>query len=149
MVILKVKIKRNQTSSGTKYTYPPEYDPRKIQVLCYESMLPENYAEVVSRGNKDEYLIGCVSDGDADVFLKSKDIQEISETEAKILGEAWTRRATKITDPEKVIAVLAKSVRGETLTQTEKDSIDPNKPDSGIILSKSFTECLDELKIKI
>ena len=51
---LKVKIKRDETAEKTSYTYPPEYDPQKIQVMAYESGLPENLVAVQARGYKDE-----------------------------------------------------------------------------------------------
>lgn len=148
MKILKVKARREQTSRGTHYTYPPEYDARKIQVLCYESSLPENYDKVVVRGNKDEFLIGVVDDVDASVFLTSPDIKEITKTEAMSLGEQWTKQAQKVTDEKKVLLIVAKAARGEQLTQEDKKALDPADPEQGVNLSRSFTDVLNELEQK-
>jgi len=48
----------------TSYTYPPEYDAKKIQVLCYEKG-----EERKTRDDGYQFLIGVVKDGDAVAFL--------------------------------------------------------------------------------
>jgi len=140
--ILKVKIKRDQTPAGTHYTYPLEYDAKKIQVLCYEST---GELEVVqNRGNKNEYCIGVVKDEHASQFLKSKDIIEITQKNANVLGRKWRPQREKIIDQEKVMMILAKIGQGKGLTQIEKDALNPDKAEAGINKSVLFDDLLNE-----
>lgn len=143
--ILKVKIKREQTSASTHYTYPPEYDAQKIQVMVYESMMPENLQVVKDRGNKDEYLIGVVKDEDATQFLASKDIVEINYNVALNQGNQWTKQVLKMTDPEKVALICQKIANNEALTAEEKNALDADNPEPGVTKSRSFQQGLDEL----
>jgi len=149
MKILKIKVKREQTQVGTHYTYPPEYDPYKIQVLCYESSLPENQINVVARGNKDEFLIGCVKNIDAPQFLANPDIIEITEVEALTLGNIWTKQVEKIVDQDGLLLLLAKVAKGQELTLQEQDLLNPANPNAYIQLSRSFSDVLNELKTKL
>ena len=149
MRILKIKVRRQQTKAGTFYTYPPEYDAEKIQVICYESVLPENYKKVVERGNEEEFLIGVVRDDDASTFLCSSNVQEINREEAVTLGNQWLKQTERIADLGKVLVIMAKVCRGESLNQREKDALDPNKPEQGINLSRSIEDILQELATKL
>lgn len=145
MKLIKMKIKRNQTAERTRYVYPKGYDATKVRFgPVYESFLPENYDEVVARGNTDEFILIGVSDADAPGFLADPDAKELTYEEAAALGGAWTKQIEKITDPGKVIAIAAKVVKGEALTQEEKEALDPDSPVSGINKSRSFKESLDE-----
>ena len=78
MRIVKVKaILTPNSGGGIHYNYPKEYDPEKINVLCYEHV--GDKAAVEGRGTVDEYLIGLVSDEDAINFLKSDKIIELTK----------------------------------------------------------------------
>ena len=145
MKILKVKIKRNQGGGKTSYTYPPQYNAQKFDVLVYESQLTDGYNKVVGKGNKEEIVIGTVQDDDAASFLVSPDITEITKAEADVfLGEDLDKKVEKITDQNEVLRVLAKVARKETLSMEDLDVIDPKKPTKGIGSSKSFNETLGE-----
>ncbi len=147
--ILKIKIGRNQTGSGTSYIYPPEYDSSKINVLSYESIVKENEDIIKVRGNKEEYIIGVVKDVDAPGFLVSADIVELNQTEAETTGNLWRPQVTKIEDRDKVIQILAKVALNQDLTQTEKDAINPDKEEPGIGKSRSFAAMLSEAKANV
>lgn len=141
--ILKILIDRESKNGGTHYTYPPEYNAKHIQILAYESSYEED--NVKSRGNKDEYVIGVVSDEHVPTFLKNDNISEISVEEANKLGNRWTRQIEKISDEKKVLSILAKNLRGEELTQEDKDAIDPHKEAIGINKTKAFSDSLKEI----
>ena len=145
-IILLVKAKRSRNSGGgTHYTYPPEYDAQKIQVLCYESS-GEN-SIVSARDNSAqpyEFLIGVVSDEDSIQFLKSHDIREIHQVEANEKGRRWRPQVERVIDQGKVMMILAKHARGEELTQEELDVIDPEKSNLGINKSQLFDDLLLE-----
>ena len=142
MKMLKVGVIRSKISGGgTHYTYPLEYQAQKIQILGYESGDESN--DIATRGDKDEYCIGVVKDVDAPQFLKSPDITEITRDDAILLGNKWRKQTETITDQNKVISIIAKKMRNEALSQKEIDALDPNKAETGINKSKSFTEMLD------
>lgn len=142
--ILLIRAKRSQMPGGvTHYEYPPEYDAMKIQVLCYESV-GEN-TTVTARDSvphPHEFLIGVVSDTNAEQFLKSPDIREIHQTEANEKGRRWRPQVDKITDQGKVMGILAKHARGEELSQDELDAINPEHSTPGLNKSQSFDELL-------
>lgn len=145
MKVLKVHIQRDRNEARTHYTYPPEYDAQKIQVLAYESSLQKNFLKVVERGDIDEYLIGVVKDEDAPKFLKSSHIEEIDTDTTLELGEDWTETVERITDPIKVMTALKKMKAGESLTPEEDDAINPDNPALGVSRSRSFRDHLAEI----
>jgi len=140
--ILRVKAKRDKTNGVTRYTYPAQYDAKKINVLQYESMSDDGLDDIKARGMKDGYLIGVVSDEDAPEFLKSRDIVEIDFETAVTLGTRWRKIVDTITDPSRVINILAKKARGIDLEEVDVNAIDPLKPELGINRRMSFREKL-------
>lgn len=139
----KINIQREHPEEGrTHYTYPKEYDPKKIQVLAYESTGCES--DVTKRGDTEEYLIGAVADADAEIF--SKIGEELTEEEITTLGNKWTKQVEKITDQETVLKICAKAALGETLTDEEKAVINPDNETKGINKSKSFSAGLQDIK---
>ncbi len=143
--LLKVKIKREVSSGKTSYTYPKEYDPQKFDVIAYETSLSGKYNEVVKRGNDHEYVIGLVDENDIKGFLKCPDIVEINRQQAQqFFGSDFDKSEPIITDMPKVLLTVAKSVRGESLAQEEKDLLDPNHPSRGINKTKTYKNVLDE-----
>ena len=143
--ILKVKIKRTQGGGKTSYTYPPQYNSQKFNVLVYESQLTGGYDKVVGAGNKQEIVIGMVQDADAAGFLASNDIVEITKQEADVfLGEDLDKTTEKITDQNAVLSVLAKVARKETLSADDLKVIDPKDSKAGITQSRSLNDALKE-----
>ncbi|RLI43722.1 hypothetical protein DRO59_00125 [Candidatus Bathyarchaeota archaeon] len=145
MRFLLVRIKRTQISGVRHYDYPPEYNARKVQFgPIYESTLPENEKKILARGGKDEYCLIGVKDEDAPSFLKSDDITEVTEEEAREIGNKWIKRFVTVVDARKVMMITAKAALGKSLTKAERDALDPDKPEIGINKTKSFDEVLDE-----
>ena len=143
--LLKVKIKRSQENGKTSYTYPKEFEATKFQVLVYETQLEGKLSHVVGRGNKDEYVLGFVDEQFVSDFLKNPDIKIIDRSEARnFLAEDYEKSIEKVNDQNKVLTILAKSVRGESLSSLELAALDPNNPEKGIIRTKTFKEVLDE-----
>ena len=140
--ILRVKAMLTVSGVNTHYNYPPEYDAEKIKVLCYEHV--GDKAAIVARGQTFEWLIGVVSDEDAPNFLKSDNITEMTQQQAIVSGRKWRPQVEVITDQGRVLSILAKSVRGETLTQEDIDGIDPENVAKGIRKSQLFDDLLQE-----
>ena len=141
MLILQVKaILTPNGGGGIHYNYPEEYDAEKINVLCYEHV--GDMAAVEARGLEYEYLIGLVSDEDAVQFLKSDMVTELTQTSATEKGRRWRPQVDKIADITKVLLTLAKSARGNQLTQEDLDAITPEKATAGINKSELFDDLL-------
>lgn len=143
MKILKIRIKRKQSDHGTHYSYPKEYEPSKIKVLCYETTNMDNYNEIINRGNDHEFLVGLVRDEDADKFLESKYVEELTYKQALSYGKKCIKEEIKIIDESKVLSVLDKVLNDKKLTIREKNSINPNKSAKGVNLINSFKSILD------
>lgn len=145
MKILKIKARRRQAKGHTSYHYPVGYDASKINVLGYESMSDKGKADIISRGNFDEYLIGVVSDNSMASFTQSDDIVEINREEAISLGGEWIKQVEKVLDERRVLAVCAKAALGKKLNNDEKEILDPKSETTGINITKSFTQRLDQV----
>lgn len=145
MKLLKVKIRRETKNGVTHLEYPNEYRSDLVNVLAYETK-----EERLKRLDKDtiHYCICVVSDKVGRIMLQSGDITEITETEFLNLGNKWRPQKEIIRDQDKVISIVGKSIRGESLTQSEKDALDPDKEEIGINKTKSFNDVLEEQKRK-
>lgn len=146
MKILKVKVKRSKNpEGGTHYTYPPEYDARKIQVLCYESIGdPTTVNDRDKTAEPYEFLIGVVNDGDASSFLESSDIEEIDQTTANSSGRLWRPQVVRIDNQERVLEIADKVFNNISLTQLDKSALNPDSSEPGISRSKLFDNLLAE-----
>ena len=143
--LLKVKIKRAQDAGGTHYEYPKEYDPRKFQVLCYETQLTDRLNVVKNRGNNNEYVLGFVEEEFIGGFLKNPDIELLTRVEGEVfIGADLHKSEEKIVNQNKVLLALAKSARGQRLTKKEEDMLDPENKEPGINKTKTLHEVLDE-----
>jgi hypothetical protein len=157
MVLLKMRIKRTKNGESTHYDYPvPYYDAHKVIFgPFYESGLEEVAKEVRDRNDDDEFIVIGVDEANAPNFLESngkKDAsgfewktEEITQAEAEALGAKWTKQEEKITDQSKVIKILAKVGRKETLTQDELNALNPDHEEKGINKTESFAESLGKV----
>ena len=157
MKLIKLKIKRDQTSEKTSYTYPtPYYDARKVKYgPIYEGGLNEVVeSDIKPRGNKDEFIIIGVADVDFDGFMQADGYErsgftysaiEVDKIKTVEKGNKWTGpQIEKITDQAAVTKILVKVAKKEKLTVEDEKVIDSNDPTPGIVKSKSFEEDLDE-----
>jgi len=157
MKLIKLKIKRTQTSGKTSYEYPtPYYVATKVKYgPIYEGGLNEIVeSDIKPRGNKDEYILIGVADEDFDSFMQADgyekngfifEAKEIDKVKTLEHGNKWTGPQTeKITDQAAVMKILVKIAKKEKLTVDENKAIDPDDPTPGIVKTKSFEEGLDE-----
>lgn len=148
MRLLKIKIGRERVNNATKYTYPqPHYDMLSIIFgPIYEGGRTENCPEIWARATKDKgdefILVGVTDNLQLVEALKNPNIKEALRTDFIIEGHKWMGQEEKITDQRKVTLILAKIGRGEVLTITDKNALDPNHPEIGINKTKTFEERL-------
>ena len=106
--ILLVKIGRDKSGGRTHFTYPTEYDPKKIHVSTYEGFGQAGRDDIAIRGGTFTYLIGITKDDDALKFLESKDITELSYDDAITMGSLWRDQVVKINDEAKIVEIAQK-----------------------------------------
>jgi hypothetical protein len=146
--ILKSKVKRVRTGARVQYTYPPEYDATKINVIGMETMQhAAKFVEVDARAAEGadgyEYMLGVVSDADAPAFLASADIVEVTRAAAIVEGDTWMNARTVIQDDNVIIGVLDKVSKSEVLSKEDEDAIDPTNAVVGLTTSPDFTDRVD------
>jgi len=153
MRLLKMKIQRIDDGGHTHYEYPtPFYDAYKVKFgPIYESGIDTGLAGVKDRAKNDEFILIGVEDVDVGQFLEAdkvidKDHQyttvELTQAEAVTFCDAYTAQIEKIMDMDKVITILAKVGRGETLTQIELDALNPNSSEIGINITPKVSDIL-------
>ena len=151
-----MRIKRTNENGATHYTYPPQYIAEKINSgfgPIYEG--GECASDSWERNADDEYILIGVADTDADQFLKADgytdgsgfvyEAKEVTKEKAIEDCDKWVKVREKMNDQTKVISILAKIAREETLTQVDKDALNPTvKNVSGIVNTESLRELLDK-----
>lgn len=155
MKFLRMRIRRQDLEGRTHYTYPSCYEANKIIIgPIYEGGLEWQEKKIRDRKKEDEYILVGIDDSNLSQFLKAQKllednfyygVEEVDLNDAKTIGDNWTEQTEKITDEKKVLMICAKAIRGEALSQAEKDAIDPEKDTPGIIRTKKFSEILDEI----
>ena len=104
--------------------------------------------DIDNRGGVDEFLIGAVQDVDLAQFISSPEIVEIQRSEAEtFFGEDIDLSIVKILRPDEVMEVLMKQARGESLSQKEKESIDPDKSTRLVARTKTLRQRLDDFGV--
>lgn len=150
MRLLKIKVKRVRESGATHYTYPqPHYDMLNIVFgPIYEGGMDKNLPSIWARASQDsgdEYIIVGVKNINVEKALINDDIQEITKQECLDYGSLWTGGSVPvITNMDKVVQILAKVARNESLTIEEKNSIDPKSSEPGINNTPTFEEDLNK-----
>ncbi|GAG13239.1 unnamed protein product [marine sediment metagenome] len=132
MAYLKVRINCYRPTPKTKkFEYPPEYDSKKIYVMCYGED---------SSGST--LCIGMVDDRNKKKFLRSSRIEEITRDEFIDLGTLWHTRRKKITNIDIVFNIIKKITDGVKLAEDDYRALDPKYENEGINISETFEEKL-------
>jgi len=139
MKVLKAKIKVEQTGNRTKYIYPKIWldNIKKIPVILYPN---DNTDDIKEVDQTYKTIFVTVPDDLYDTFLKSPEFSKHDQIEMDNFAEKHLPVKDRITDPEKVIGILAKSILGTPLTKEEQDAINPEKTELGINKTKSWEE---------
>jgi hypothetical protein len=130
--IIKVKMNRVQNGNRIHNDFPVSYDPKKVKVLAYEDLDDVNK----------EYCIGVIADEDLASFTASSDIEEIDQATANTLGLVWRPQVNRITNQQKILAILDKVHNSTGLSLTDQDAIDPDNAEPGVNKSALFTDSL-------
>jgi hypothetical protein len=147
MILLKVKIKRDEKKGSTHLSYPtPYWDSKKV-------MFGPIYEDVQrGQGRTWSFCVIGVSELDAPNFLRGHnkkdgdhryEVIEISKEEAISICDPWVPVVEVPTDRDAIMAALARKARGKG-TREDDDILNPDHPAIGYNKTKSFKERLEQ-----
>ena len=141
MKYLKIKVTKEIVGGQTTYTYPNWYDAKKVNILMYETSFGKGKVNSEGRGNNDEFIHCVVEDIYGETINTEVDVEDMLRADFIADADVIYETTEKITSPDKVMSILGKQARGETLTQEDNDALDPqNKDVAGIVISQTFGE---------
>ena len=116
-------------TKGTRFVYPPSFNAQEIE---HKKTGIHLYAENILQG-------GLLLRFDDDTFVARRYINQPGVSILpKPQADAWiaTNRASdpeeETTDPNRMLAILAKSAASIALSTEDLDALDPDKPERGI-----------------
>lgn len=139
MKVLKAKIEVDHSSGGTRYIYPSIWleNKEKIPSILYPG---NRLDEVEENGKTYQIVYPCIPLDLVSAFLANPNFSVCTEDEVRACSDKHYPESPHITDEARVIAILAKSARGEELLPEESAAIDPNNPEPGITTSPKWSD---------
>ena len=131
MKTVNVKIEQKAEGGRTHSVYPPECGARWIVVET------DSFEE---NGKSFQWRLGLMPDERANYLSSTypEFYQIVTDEQANEIGKRYFPKTEKITDDKKILSILAKKSRGESITKEEEDAIDPEKDVPGIQYTKEF-----------
>jgi len=134
---LRVKITRGDMAAGENMMkYPACWDAYEVEGAKVGPIL---YSGRIRAGDDFEYCLVCFhNDEVADRYLRScpLEILELSEEAAnEFIRNEWEGRDMPeevVTDPNRVMAIMAKKMAGLELSEDDLKVLDPDEPTRGI-----------------
>lgn len=134
MKLVLVKITKNTTPGQPRMKYPSIYDPYEIDAV---KIGPIIYEGRIARGEDYEHCLICLPDEVADKYAQDPDITIVTKDEA----DAWlaqnpdlqSRPSETVTDPNRILAIMAKKTAGLDLSEEDLAALDPESPVPGIV----------------
>jgi len=139
MKVLKALIEVNHEGGGTNYLgYPQVWLDNKESIPAI--LYPENRDEEIVIGDKlFKVVFPLVPEEKVAEFLAAGlELADPIEVEAAS-NKHWPKREV-VNDQAKLNTILLKVARKETLTPLDEKALDPNDPESGVIMTKNFVE---------
>ena len=137
MKFIVVTIVRSTDPTAPPMQYPVVYNPTEVDRMREGPMLRDGG---LGRGESTEEMLLHIDDAVADAYALNKDVRILileSEVDAWISNTADLRGEPmeRVTDVDRLIAILAKQAAGKTFTVEDLDSVDPTKSTRGINLT--------------
>jgi hypothetical protein len=141
MKVLKAKIYVDRSQGNTTYTYPQEWldNKEKFPSILYPADRTDDATDV---GGTYQFVYPIMDDATADALLAKYPDSFFSTSLAEVsaYAEKHAPQTTVINNQTKVLTLIAKTVIGQTLTQLEKDALDPTKSVDGVITTPPWTD---------
>lgn len=131
MRAFEVAVKKERSADNTRFVWPNWWGEvyEKVDVVAYQDA-----------GKAVEGAL-CVADNKTASAVEAKNdsrVTWLNSIDANARGRKWKPRVTRITDAEKVMILLAKFQRGETLSLLERNALNPADSTPGINESAEF-----------
>lgn len=137
MKYLKIRIRRGDPRKGEhQMVYPDIYDAMEVERVMIGPIL---YPNEIGKGADEEDCVICFGDdlvADGYIAQSGGDIVEVSEAEVDTyMATRWERRndpEERVTDSDRILAILTKKTLNKVQTAEDKKAIDPDKRTPGI-----------------
>ena len=137
MKFIVVTIVRNPDLTEPPMLYPPVYDVSEVDRMREGPMIRD---AGLRRGESTEEMLLHIDDAVADAYALDKNVR-ILDLESDV--DAWISNAMdlrgtpteRVTDVNRLIAILAKQAVGTAFTVEDLDAVDPTKSTRGINLT--------------
>ena len=135
MKFLKIELRKTPGSSNIQYpiNYQSELGDFAVDHLYYDE-------------NDNGFLLLVIPNKYFKATMIRKDVTEITEAEAKIIGDKHNPTAECITNEAVIRRLEIKSNLGQTLTPDEEKALNPNDLTLGIGLKKGLSDRIVEKK---
>lgn len=135
MKFARVEITKTRTAEGTRFTYPPEWDASKINVVAYED----------NGGAVESCVCVIADDVYAATLIASTAATEVTQAGAETDARTYRGEPTIVNNEARVIVIVnkllantqAKNKMAAVLSTTEMNALDENSTEPGII-KKTF-----------
>jgi len=128
MKVVKVRIRRGGANENMM-VYPARYRAQEVD-RCGLGPAILAYSGQIGRGQGEEYCLICIVDGVADVYAKDPNMEIISAEETDRLMTQWNKDnglpEEYSGDPNRVQAVIAKTLLKIPLSDEDKRAMDPD-----------------------
>ncbi len=130
-VIATVRI--NQDPAQDRFIYPAVWKAREVDrfkkgPLVYDGLREEK--------DPAEVLVCFRDDAVADRYIADPDCREVTQADADLWlqtnGDLAGQPEERVTDSNRLTAIIAKKMAGQTFSQEDLDALDPDKPVEGI-----------------
>lgn len=137
MKYVQIRIRQGDPKKGEhQMMYPDVYDAMEVEQVKIGSIL---YPGEIGKGAEEEDCVICFGDdliADDYISLGGEDIIELSEVDVDtFMATRWEGRndpEERVTDPDRILAILTKKSLNKPQTNEDKDAIDPDKRVPGI-----------------
>lgn len=134
MKVIKAKVKVTHDGGGTHYVYPAVWldNVSRIPMITYPN---DRTDEVVEIDNEYQIVYPVVPDDlYTEMLATNPEVFSVADQmEFESYSDKHYPQKEVINDTDAVLLVLAKAQKGEVLTQTENDIIDPRSMTAGIV----------------
>lgn len=137
---VKVRIQRGSAGQN-QMVYPARYDSREVGRSKAGGL---EYSGGIRNGGDEEWMLVLLDDALAAEYAKDPDMEIVSDTQADALSEDWRvlrgEPVERVTDANRMLAIIAKTSAGVALSAEDLASLDPNSDVPGVSRARKPSE---------
>lgn len=137
LIKAKIEVEHPSATSTNFIGYPQSWTDNAPKIHMFDP--GDRLEEITENGKIYKIIYAFVEDDVNDILLAEKDIIEAADqVEMKAYIDMKSPPRMMTTSQEAVNAVLVKIVKGQPLSPKEKNAIDPEHPEAGVTMTKSW-----------